>query len=177
MSNQNVSNNLFSDLNSVQEESSEIQDESSKSFAELYSEYNKPFFDQIAKIQAEYKADCNLSLYSLGDVIQRVPAIKQKWVSRMCKYKNQLIDTKKLLKREITSISEDIQNNSKIKLTPMAIDKEATSSKYPRTSILSERCELLDRLVEDTSDIVNKHMRYFNEDIRAIIDFEKLERT
>lgn len=150
-------------------------DKETSVYENLYAECNRPLYRELRRLRDEYKADCVINLMNLGDKTMLVPSIKQKWVGRMCKYENTLKDIEKLLKAEIAKISDDIQNSATVKLTKAAIEREAANGQYPKVAIIKERFDLIERIISQCDHIVNKHIRYLNDEIRSIIEMQKLE--
>jgi len=166
----------MSDADGFKDEIAPPQEQSqSAGFEILYFEPNRPLYKELGRLRDEYRSDCIVTLATLSDVAMRVPMIKHKWVARLCRYQNDLKDAGKMLKKEIDKVSDEIRNAAPVKLPQTAIDKEATSGKYPKIAVLKERCELIERLVSQCDDIVNKHVRYLNDEIRTIVEIQKME--
>lgn len=143
----------------------------------LYHQENHQLCDVLDTLHDEYKKDCIVTYANVGDMVMKVPSIKQKWVSRYCKYRNGLADVEKQLKAEIEAEIKKTIKESPVKLTNIAAQKAVMSSgSNKKIVILTERAELLKRINDDLSEIL-KHVHFLNTEIGAIVDFLKMENT
>lgn len=143
----------------------------------LYHQENHQLCDVLDNLHDEYKKDCVVTYANVGDMVMKVPAIKQKWVSRYCKYRNGLADVEKQLKMEIEAETKKTIKESPVNLTKIAAQKAVLSSgSNKKIVVLTERAELLKRINDDLSEIL-KHVHFLNTEIGAIVDFLKMENT
>ena len=143
----------------------------------LYHQENHQLCDVLDNLHDEYKKDCIVTYANVGDMVMKVPAIKQKWVSRYCKYRNGLADVEKQLKMEIEAETKKTIKESPVNLTKIAAQKAVLSSgSNKKIVVLTERAELLKRINDDLSEIL-KHVHFLNTEIGAIVDFLKMENT
>lgn len=142
----------------------------------LYHAENHPLCDVLDTMHDEYKADCTINYGNVGDVVMRVPAIKQKWVSRYCKYRNTAADVERQLKMELESETKRIIRESPVSMTQVAAAKAAQKSENRKIVLLTERLDLLKRINDDLSEIL-KHVHFLNTEVAAIVDYIKMENS
>ena len=130
----------------------------------------------LASLHDEYKADCVVNYGNIGDVVMKVPAIKQKWVSRYCKYRNMATDVEKKLAAETDAEIKRVMKESPVAMTAVAAAKAVAKSESRALMALRERQELLKRICEDLSEIL-KHVHFLNTEIATIVDFMKMENS
>lgn len=142
----------------------------------LYHQENYPLCDVLDSMHEEYKKDCTITYANIGDVVMRVPAIKQKWVSRYCRYRNTEADVDKQLKIEMEKETKRIMDSSPVAMTALAASKAAAKSDNKKLVLLTERLSLLKRINDDLSEIL-KHVHFLNTEVAAIVDYMKMENS
>ena len=142
----------------------------------LYHQENYPLCDVLDSMHEEYKADCTINYGNVGEVVMKVPAIKQKWVSRYCKYRNTAADVERQLKMETEAEIKKIIKESPVSITPVVAAKAAQKSENRKIVLLTERLDLLKRINDDLSEIL-KHVHFLNTEVAAIVDFIKMENS
>lgn len=142
----------------------------------LYHQENYPLCDVLESLHEEYRKDCTITYANIGDVVMRVPAIKQKWVSRYCKYRNTAADVEKQLKMELEKETKKIIDSSPVAMTQIAAAKAASKSESKKIVLLTERLALLNRINDDLSEIL-KHVHFLNTEVSAIVDYMKMENS
>lgn len=137
-----------------------------------YFDCNQPLVDEFDKIYSEYEKDCEMSYANMSEKVLSVPSIKHKWVTRLCIYRNKLYEHKRLLNRITEEAIVEHKKKSKIEISSATARKEI--EKDCKIIVIKERVELLERMVEVLIDI-NGHMKYFNNEVSAIIEWHKME--
>lgn len=130
----------------------------------------------LSSLHDEYKADCVVNYGNIGDVVMKVPAIKQKWVSRYCRYRNMATDVEKKLAEETEAEIKRIMKESPVAMTAVAASKAVAKSDNKVLAALRERQDLLRRICDDLSEIL-KHVHFLNTEIATIVDFMKMENS
>lgn len=139
-----------------------------------YNECNLPIVEEFKKFYEDYGKDCKIDYANLGDKVMAVPSIKHKWVTRLCIYRNLLSDTKKQRDNTINEAIKKLRENSKVEISTITAKKKVESQDNSTISALNERIDLLERLVTVLEEIV-QHMRYFGNEVSAIVDWVKME--
>lgn len=139
-----------------------------------YNECNLPIVEEFKKYYEDYGNDCKIDYANLGDKVMSVPSIKHKWVTRLCIYRNKLQDTKKQRDGVVKTEIEKVKSNSKVEMSTITAKKKVESQENSTIAILNERIELLERMVSVLEEIV-QHMRYFGNEVSAIVDWVKME--
>lgn len=142
----------------------------------LYHQENYPLCDVLDNLHDEYRKDCEISYANIGDVVMKVPAIKQKWVSRFCKYRNTAADVEKQLNAAMEKEVKRIIDESPVAMTQVAAQKAAAKSENKKIILLTERLHLLKRINDDLSEIL-KHIHFFNAEVASIVDYIKMENS
>lgn len=171
-------NQEVSDVEKMFENMTADTDKKSRSVRRnLYHEENHQLCDVLDTIHDEYKKDCVVTYANVGDMVMKVPAIKQKWVSRYCRYRNGLADVERQLKLEIEAEIKKTIKESPVNMTKLAAQKAVmASNSNKKIVLLTERAELLKRINDDLSEIL-KHVHFLNTEIGAIVDYLKMENT
>lgn len=140
----------------------------------LYHPLNEPLHEALAQHRSEYRNDVAFDRTDVGEMAMKVPGIKAKWVARHDEYRNLKIDAERMLAAELKAAVKRVREASPIELTKAAAEKKAAEDD-PRIAIIQERIELLDRLAAQSWEIVDKHLRYLNNEIQTVVDTIKLE--
>lgn len=159
-------NEAVEELDHIMEEPQQPQDKSA----------TKELRSILSSLHDEYKADCVVNYGNIGDVVMKVPAIKQKWVSRYCRYRNMATDVEKKLASETDAEVKRIMKESPVAMTAVAAAKAVAKSDNKVLVALRERQELLRRICDDLSEIL-KHVHFLNTEIATIVDFMKMENS
>lgn len=142
----------------------------------LYHQENYPLCDVLENMHDEYKKDCEITYANVGEVVMKVPAIKQKWVSRFCKYRNTAADVERQLKMELEKETKKIIEGSPVAMTQLAAQKAAQKSESRKIVLLTERLHLLNRINDDLSEIL-KHVHFLNTEVASIVEYIKMENS
>ena len=143
--------------------------------AKKYFDCNVQLADTVNKLEEEYADDCKVSYATLGDKVMQIPQIKQKWISRLQFYRRELSEAKAMRDEEFNNVIKEIKKNSKVEMSTASATKAISSGNYPRLEAIEERVGLYEEILQAIDDIVNKHIRYINEEIRCMVDMTKLE--
>ena len=171
-------NQEVSDVEKMFENISAESDKKTRSVRRnLYHEENHQLCDVLDTLHDEYKKDCIVTYANVGDMVMKVPAIKQKWVSRFCRYRNGLADVERQLKLETEAEIQKTIKESPVSITRIAAQKAVmASNSNKKIVLLTERAELLKRINDDLSEIL-KHVHFLNTEIGAIVDYLKMENS
>jgi len=140
-----------------------------------YFDCNVQLANTINQLEDEYAEDCKVTYATLGDKVMQIPQIKQKWISRLQFYRRELSEAKAMREDEFNNVVKEIKKNSKVEMSTASAAKAISSGNYPRLAAIEERVALYEEILQAIDDIVNKHIRYINEEIRCMVDMTKLE--
>jgi len=135
------------------------------------SDSEKTLFD---KYKTEVDVDTTYDRLSLEDVQLRLPAIKAKWVARLCRHKQELIDIHDELDIARETILETVKNSSPVGLTDAIAMRQVEKTETIRK--IKKIVRQTENLIEYLDNVV-KIVSSMSFDLKNSIELVKLEQT
>lgn len=127
----------------------------------------------LKRYQEQYEEFCKIDSFNLDERARRVPAEKHFWVCRLIDAKilrDKLIKQKSRLKN---GVEEKLMENSPVRVDKSYLNKIDES---PVLENINEKIKETEYLIEYL-DLLVRQVTYIAQDIKNIVDIEKLQNT